>query len=87
MAHTLTGNKNIRQNEKRRLRNRSIKSALRTQMRSVLDLIQKKDKASAEKSLRAACRLFDRAARKGVIHANAAARYKSRLAVRVSKLG
>jgi small subunit ribosomal protein S20 len=87
MAHTISGLKNIRQNDKRRLRNRSIKSALRTQMRVVLEQVQKKDKASAEKSLRSAFSLFDRAARKGVIHANAAARYKSRLALRVAKIG
>jgi len=86
MAHTLTGLKNIRQNEKRRVRNKAIKSALRSQIRRVLEEVGKKDKPAAAKSLRAAYQLLDRAARKGVIHRNAAARHKSRLAGRIAGL-
>lgn len=86
MAHTISGNRNIRRNERRRLRNKATKSALRSQIRKVLEDVTKKDKATAQKDLQAAYRLLDRAARKGVIHANAASRHKSRLANRIATL-
>ena len=87
MAHTLSGAHNIRRSEKRRLRNKSAKSALRTQIRKVLGAVEKKDKGVAQTELRAAYALLDKAARKGVIHANSAARHKSRLAARILALG
>lgn len=87
MAHTLSGAHNIRRSEKRRIRNKAVKSALRTQIKKVLGALAKKDKAAAETELRAACSLLDRAARRGVIHANSAARHKSRLASRIVALG
>lgn len=86
MAHTISGQHNIRKNETRRLHNKAIKSALRTQVRKVLGQITKKDKAAAEKGLQVAYELLDRAARKGVIHPNSAARHKSRLALAVAHL-
>jgi len=86
MAHTVSGQRNIRRNENHRLHNRAIKSALRTQVRRVLEHVAKKDKNAAQLDLKVAYRLLDRAARKGVIHSNAAARHKSRLAGRVSAL-
>ena len=87
MAHTLSGAHNIRRSEKRRLRNKSAKSALRTQIRKVLGTVEKKDKAAAQTELRAAYALLDKAAQKGIIHANSAARHKSRLAARVAAIG
>ncbi|HEU4338869.1 MAG TPA: 30S ribosomal protein S20 [Planctomycetota bacterium] len=86
MAHTLSGAHNIRKNETRRLRNKAAKSALRTQIRKVLGAVGKKDKKLAETEYRAAAGLLDKAARKGIIHANSAARHKSRLAARVAAI-
>ena len=86
MAHTLSGAHNIRKNETRRLRNKAAKSALRTQIRKVLGAVEKKDKKLAETEFRAASGLLDKAARKGIIHSNSAARHKSRLAARVGAL-
>jgi len=86
LAHTISGAHNIRKSEKRRVRNKAVKSALRTQIKKVLGALEKKDKPSAEAELRAACALLDKAAQRGVIHANSAARHKSRLATRILAL-
>ena len=86
MAHTISGAHNIRKSENRRLRNKAVKSALRTQIKKVLGALEKKDKASAQTELRAACALLDKAARRGVIHANSAARHKSRLSLRIGAM-
>jgi small subunit ribosomal protein S20 len=86
LAHTLSGAHNIRKNETRRLRNKATRSELRTQIRKVLGAVEKKDKKLAETEFRAATGLLDQAARKGIIHANSAARHKSRLAARVAAI-
>ena len=57
-------------------RNRALRSRLRTALKKVR---QASDKASAETSLQAAISTVDRTTSKGIIHKNAAARYKSRL--------
>lgn len=86
MAHTISGLKNIRRNENRRVRNKAAKSRLRGQMRKVLTAIVKKDKATSNTELKVAYKLLDRAASSKVIHRNAAARYKSRLGEKVAAL-
>ena len=85
MAHTISALRQHKQSEKRRTRNHGVKSALRTQVKRVLALVDKKD-ATAKDALKAAYRLLDRAVSKGVIHKNNAARHKSRLAARVNAL-
>ncbi len=84
MALTIQGLKNIRQNEKRRLRNKSIKAGMRTQMKKVLVAVKDKNKEAAESALKVAYRELDRAATKGVVHANNAGRHKSRLMAKVN---
>ena len=79
MANIRSAIKRMRQNEKRRLRNRRIRSRMRTFVRNANALIVNGDKAEAETSVRAAVRELDRAAQKGIIHPNNAARRKSRL--------
>jgi small subunit ribosomal protein S20 len=86
LAHTISGLKNIRRNENRRVRNKAAKSRLRGQMRKVLTAIVKKDKATSNTELKVAYKLLDRAASSKVIHRNAAARYKSRLGEKVAAL-
>jgi small subunit ribosomal protein S20 len=86
MAHTISGLKNVRRNEKRRLRNKAVRTRLRTQMRRVLEAVKKRDKAASRSELQGAYKLLDRAATRHVIHRNAAARYKSRLAAKVANL-
>jgi len=68
--------KRLRTNAKAYERNRAIRSRMRTAVKRVL---QAPDKATAETALQAAISVVDKTARKGIIHKNAAARYKSRL--------
>jgi len=65
------------------VRNRGLRSRMRTALKKVR---QAPDKASAEAALQAAISTVDRTARKGIIHKNAAARYKSRLSRLVQTL-
>lgn len=78
MANTKSAEKRWRQSEKRRLRNRSVRSATRTAVRKAILMIQAAD-PNAEAAVRQAVRALDKAAEKAVIHKNAAARSKSRL--------
>jgi small subunit ribosomal protein S20 len=78
--------KRIRTNERQRLRNQSVRSALRTAIRSFRDAAASGDKDKAAELLTAASRKLDKAAGKGVIHANQAANKKSAMATQVNKL-
>jgi small subunit ribosomal protein S20 len=86
VAHTISALRQWKQSEKRRLRNHSVKSALRTQMKKVLEAVSKKDAAASKAALSDAYQLLDRAVVKGVIHRNNASRHKARLAARVNAL-
>ncbi len=76
MPNTRSAKKRLKQNEKRRLRNRSTKSYLKTIAKKVKDA---KGKSEAEGLLKEAYKAFDKAVSKDVIHKNNAARHKSRL--------
>jgi len=78
--------KRIRTNEAARLRNKSVKSALKTAVRRVRTAADSGDKAAAQVELVAASRSLDKAVSKGVIHANQAANRKSALATLVNQL-
>jgi small subunit ribosomal protein S20 len=69
-----------RQSLKHRLRNRMVRSATKTQTKKAEAAIADGDPEAAREAVRIALGNLDRAAKKGVIHANAAARRKSRLA-------
>jgi small subunit ribosomal protein S20 len=77
MPHTPSAEKSLRQDAKRRLRNRSAKKAIKMQIRSFVAAL---DGGDAAAELKAAIRKLDKAAAKRVIHPNAAARKKSQLA-------
>ena len=79
MANTAQAKKRVRQAENRRQHNASMRSMLRTYVKRVIKAIQVGDKAKAESEYRTAVPVLDRMARKGLIHANKAARHKSRL--------
>jgi small subunit ribosomal protein S20 len=78
LAHSKSALKRWRQALVRRDRNRSVKSQTRTVLNKAVVAIES-DAASAEAAVRSAISALDKAAQKGVIHANAAARGKSRL--------
>jgi small subunit ribosomal protein S20 len=71
--------KRHRQSEERRLRNKAVKSAVRTSAKTFVGLARKKDLPGAEAALKDMIRKIDSAARKGIIKKNAAARKKSRM--------
>ena len=87
MANTASARKRIRQNERRTERNQARKSRMRTFIKKVETAIAGGDKAAAAAALRAAQPELQRAAGKGVVHANTVARKISRLSARVKALG
>ena len=71
--------KRERQNVKRRMHNRMIKSSVRTQIKKFDAAVQAKDKDAAKVAMDLSFKLLDSAASKGVLHKNTASRKKSRL--------
>lgn len=86
MANTLQAKKRARQAEKHRQRNIGVRSALRTAIKKTLQAVENKDKGGAEQAYRQAVSVIDRAKAKGLLHANNAARHKSRLNDRLRSL-
>jgi small subunit ribosomal protein S20 len=73
-----------RQSLKNREHNRQFRSRLRTALKNVRSAIDGNDKGAAKSALRDVVALIDKLASKGVIHKNAASRYKSRLTTRLA---
>ena len=86
MANIKSQLKRIKTNEKARLRNKSVKSSLETAIRKFREAAEAGDKAKALELLQDASRKLDKAATKGVIHANQAANKKSAMALRANAL-
>ncbi|MGI8959340.1 MAG: 30S ribosomal protein S20 [Bryobacteraceae bacterium] len=86
MANTVSSLKRVRITERRTAINRSRKSRLRHQIRAMRRSLEQKDTQGAAKTLSATFSLVDRAAKWGIIKKNTAARYKSRLTLRLRKL-
>jgi small subunit ribosomal protein S20 len=78
--------KRNRQNEKARLRNKSVKSSLKTVIRKLNEAAEAGNAETAAVLLRDASRKLDQAASKGVIHKNQAANRKSAIAKRIGAL-
>jgi small subunit ribosomal protein S20 len=78
--------KRNRQNEKARLRNKSVKSSLKTVIRKLNEAAEAGNSEAATVLLRDASRKLDQAASKGVIHKNQAANRKSAIAKRIESL-
>ena len=87
MAHHASAKKRIRQGEKRRAQNRKNVSQLKTQVKKLRAAIADGNAEAARQLLPQTVGEIDKAAKKGVVHDNAASRYKSRLARKVSALG
>lgn len=86
MANHVSALKRARQTERRTAVNRANKSRLRTALRGFRESLAKGDKKTAEAHFRTTASLIDKAIKKGTIHANTAARYKSRLSTRLNAL-
>ncbi|WP_458412438.1 30S ribosomal protein S20 [Schinkia sp. CFF1] len=78
--------KRVKVNEGRRAQNISIKSDMRTAVKKVETLVVNNDVETAKSALVTASQKLDKAARKGLIHKNTAARQKSRLAKKLNEL-
>ena len=86
MANIKSQLKRIKTNEKARLRNKSVKSALKTAIRRFREAADAGDKDKAIELARYASRALDKAVGKGIIHANSAANKKSAIAGRANEL-
>ena len=86
MANTYSALKRVRQSERRTDYNRKNKSRLRHQIRAMRRAITAKDAKAATDLLPATFSLIDRSAKSGIIKKNTAARYKSKLHLRVKAL-
>ena len=84
MASHASALKAHRQSLKNREHNREFRSRLRGALKDVRAAIDGNDRPAAQAALRAVVSLIDRMASKGVIHRNAADRYKSRLTMRLA---
>ena len=82
MANTRSARKRIKQNEKRRLRNRAIRSQVRSSVKDAREAETGKG-AEAREAIREAIRTIDKAVSRGILHRNTAARKKSALARRL----
>ncbi len=80
MPITRSAQKQLKKSRERRLRNRPAKSSLKTAIKKVRTGLAAGDRDEASKALAQAIPLMDKLAGKGIIHKNAVARYKSRLA-------
>lgn len=79
MANTASAKKRIRQNAKRRARNRIFRGSARTYIKSAHTLIDSGKFDEAEAMVRKASSILDKSARKGILHPNNASRRKGRL--------
>jgi small subunit ribosomal protein S20 len=79
LPNTKSAEKRIRQNVKRTARNRRMKSMVKTSIRRFEEAVKSGDTDTAQNTLLSATRQLDKAAAKGIIHKNTAARKKSQL--------
>ena len=82
---TKSGLKAKRQNVERREQNRHVRTRLRSALKGIRTSIEAKDLPAAKAALSATVSIVDKMATKGIIHRNTAGRYKSRLALRLTK--
>ncbi len=78
--------KSARVSQRKRVRNRIIRSSTRTRIATALNAIEQEDKDQANEAVKKAIRGLDRSAKKGVIHKNNASRRKSRLMNRLNNV-
>ena len=87
MPNTSSSKKRLRQNEKLRIRNRAVKSNMRSQIRSFREAVKAGDNEQAQSAFRVAQKKIDQAASESLIHKNTAARTKSRMIKLLKSVG
>ena len=86
MPNHKSAEKRVRQSEKRRVINRSHKTKVRTYIKKLRAALDSGKSDEVQKVLPDAISVIDKSVQKGVLHKNAAARYKSRLTVRANQV-
>lgn len=86
MANSAQAKKRARQAEKNRKQNAAQRSMMRTSVKKIVYAVRDGNKEAAEAAFKAAVPVLDAMARKGIIHKNKAARYKSRLNTQIRAL-
>jgi small subunit ribosomal protein S20 len=86
LANIKSAIKRVKTNDARRVHNAQIKSAMRTAVKNFEALVTNQDADNAKAAYATASKKIDKAARKGIIHKNAAARQKSRLAKQLNSI-
>ena len=86
LANIKSAIKRARQSERRRANNKALRSRVRTEVKKVLSAIRDGDRKSAEASFKEAVPVIDSMVNKGILHANKAARHKSRLNQKIRSL-
>jgi small subunit ribosomal protein S20 len=87
MPNHKSAEKRMRQNERRKGINRSNRTRLRTEIKKLRAAITGEDAGALQAALSQTVSTIDKSVQKGVLHRNAAARYKSRLSARVNEAG
>lgn len=87
MPNHKSAEKRVRQSEKRRQINRSHRTKVRTYIKKLRSALDSGVKQDIDRVLPEAISVIDKSVQKGVLHANAAARYKSRLTVKANQAG
>ncbi len=87
MANIKSAIKRIRSSERKRMRNKPVRSALKTYVKSAQTQIGSGDTDMSAEAVVRAISALDKAASKGIIHRNQAARRKSRLMAKLNKIG
>jgi len=85
MANIKSQKKRILTNERRRVRNMAVRSRMRTMIKNAMAAVESKDQEKIKAIVPQALSVIDRAASKGVIHRNAAARKKSMIQSRLGQ--
>lgn len=85
MPNTANAKKALRKSEKRRIRNRTKRTALRSLLKKVRTEVEQGNEEAARATFRLACKKLDQGAAKNLLHKNAAARTKSRLSALLKK--
>jgi small subunit ribosomal protein S20 len=85
MPNHKSAEKRMRQSEKRRANNRSHRTKVRTYIKKLRVALSSGNKQEIDQVLPETISVIDKSVQKGVLHANAAARYKSRLTVRANQ--
>jgi len=85
MANSRSALKRIKQSEKRRMRNKQVKTKVKNTIRSFISTLEEDNNEAAQQQIKVVGKMIDKAASKGVMHKNTAARKKSRLAKKLNQ--